>query len=204
MRIVNIDLSQDMRSPQKIFGGYAGEHKETKLVVTLPSRLLTNDISYYYFDFQTAFNEHITSPNIYKNELVDENKITILLWEQLLPVEGNLSFCVSAIQTQSNGDIVLKGKTSTCCLQILKSPTGNPTAIDVNSTKEDLQQAIDAALQTATDQTYTPTSENAQSGTAVAEAITEAKDYTDTKIGDIDTALDNIIALQNSYIGGNS
>ena len=54
------------------------------------------------------------------------------------------------------------------------------------------------------DQTYTPTSENAQSGTAVAEAVTEAKDYTDTKIGDIDTALDNIIALQNSYIGGNS
>ena len=29
-------------------------------------------------------------------------------------------------------------------------------------------------------------------------------DYVDTKIGDIDTALDNIIALQNSYIGGNA
>ena len=34
--------------------------------------------------------------------------------------------------------------------------------------------------------------------------IAEAKDYTDTKIGDIDTALDNIIAMQNSYIGGNA
>lgn len=54
------------------------------------------------------------------------------------------------------------------------------------------------------DQTYNPTSENAQSGIAVAEAVTEAKDYTNTKIGDIDTALDSIIALQNSYIGGNS
>lgn len=54
------------------------------------------------------------------------------------------------------------------------------------------------------DQTYSPTSENAQSGIAVAEAVVEAKDYTDTKIGDIDTALDNIISLQNSYIGGNS
>ena len=54
------------------------------------------------------------------------------------------------------------------------------------------------------DQTYNPTSENAQSGIAVAEAVTEAKDYTDTKIGSIDTALDSIIALQNSYIGGNS
>ena len=54
------------------------------------------------------------------------------------------------------------------------------------------------------DQTYNSDSENAQSGIAVAEAVTEAKDYIDTKIGDIDTALDSIIALQNSYIGGNS
>ena len=43
------------------------------------------------------------------------------------------------------------------------------------------------------DQTYNPTSENAQSGIAVAEAV-----------GDIDTALDNIIAIQNSLIGGDS
>lgn len=54
------------------------------------------------------------------------------------------------------------------------------------------------------DQTYNPDSENSQSGIAVAEAVTEAKGYIDTKIGDIDTALDSIIALQNSYIGGNS
>lgn len=51
---------------------------------------------------------------------------------------------------------------------------------------------------------YEPTSRSPQSGIAVAEAVVEAKDYTDTKIGDIDTALDNIISLQNSYIGGNS
>ncbi len=31
--------------------------------------------------------------------------------------------------------------------------------------------------------------------------LQEAKDYTDEKIGDIDTALDGIIALQNSFIG---
>lgn len=51
---------------------------------------------------------------------------------------------------------------------------------------------------------YEPTSRSPQSGIAVAEAVVEAKDYTDTKIGDIDTALDNIISLQNSYIGGNA
>lgn len=51
---------------------------------------------------------------------------------------------------------------------------------------------------------YEPTSRSPQSGIAVAEAVVEAKDYTNTKIGDIDTALDNIVSLQNSYIGGNS
>ena len=58
--------------------------------------------------------------------------------------------------------------------------------------------------QSVVDIEYEPTSRSPQSGIAVAEAVTEAKDYTDTKIGDIDTALDNIISLQNSYIGGNS
>lgn len=50
------------------------------------------------------------------------------------------------------------------------------------------------------DQTYNSTSANAQSGKAVAEAIAEV----DEKVGDIDTTLDNIIAMQNSYIGGDS
>ena len=43
-----------------------------------------------------------------------------------------------------------------------------------------------------TDQTYNPESENAQSGKAVAEAI-----------GNIENAIDNIIVIQNSLIGGN-
>ena len=55
-----------------------------------------------------------------------------------------------------------------------------------------------------TDQTYSAVSENAQSGKAVAQALSEAKSYTDTKIGSVDTVLDSIIALQNSYIGGES
>lgn len=43
------------------------------------------------------------------------------------------------------------------------------------------------------DQTYNPESENAQSGKAVAQAI-----------GDIESALDGIIAIQESLIGGDS
>lgn len=51
----------------------------------------------------------------------------------------------------------------------------------------------DLELSIEVDQTYNPTSENAQSGKAVAEAI-----------GNIETALDNIITIQENYIGGDS
>lgn len=43
------------------------------------------------------------------------------------------------------------------------------------------------------DQVYSSTSKNAQSGIAVAEAISDA-------VGDISSALDSIIAYQESYI----
>ena len=70
-----------------------------------------------------------------------------------------------------------------------------------------------------TDQTYNPESANAQSGKAVAEAIANidvsgggsadlsnyyTKPEIDNQIGDIETALNNIIAIQNSLIGGSN
>lgn len=47
------------------------------------------------------------------------------------------------------------------------------------------------------DNTFDPTSKNPQSGKAVAQAI-------NSTVGDIETALDGIIAIQNSFIGGGS
>lgn len=50
------------------------------------------------------------------------------------------------------------------------------------------------------DQTYDPTSENAQSGKAVAEAINNTaatKEYVDAKISEINTVLERILASQN-------
>ena len=57
--------------------------------------------------------------------------------------------------------------------------------------------AFDAIKESITDQTYNPESKNAQSGKAVAEALA-------TEVGNIETALDNIIAVQNTLIGGDS
>ena len=75
-------------------------------------------------------------------------------------------------------------------------------------TEEDKQEI---ANMSTTDQTYDPTSTNAQSGKAVAQAVANAgsgDSYTkaeiDAKIGDIETALEEIIEIQNSLIGGNA
>lgn len=151
MRTINIDLSRDSHCPQKVFGGNAGEHNESKIIVKLPERMIQEDISYYYFEFQTALGEHIVSPNIYVNELIDENKISITLWEQLIRTSGDLQFCIDAVKLSTDNTVTIKGKTSLCTLQILKSTAGESTLIDVNSTKEDLQEAIDSALKKAKD-----------------------------------------------------
>ena len=110
---------------------------------------------------------------------------------------------------------------------------------------EDINSIANAVIETqkeinkiVIDQTYSPTSKNAQSGKAVAEAVAKSgggtTDYElldnkpqingielngnltaeelslvdkatfDNNIGNIETALDNIIAIQNELIGGDA
>ena len=184
MRIIDIDLSQDSRCPQKVFGGNAREHNESKLIVKLPDRMIRNDISYYFFEFQTVMGEYIVSPNIYKADLIDKNKITITLWEQLIPAAGDLLFCVNAVNLGKDNSITIKGKTSFCTLQILKSPTGDSTSIDVSSTKEDLQDVIDKALQDAKDSGDFKGDQGdvgvQQMNTAISEALSKERLITNT------------------------
>ena len=152
MREIHIDLSSDYYLQQpKVFGGYVGEHNESKLIVKLPDRMIRDDISYYYFEFQTVLGEHITSPNVYKNTLSTDNEISIIIWEQLLPSAGNLNFCVNAINLGENDTVTVKGKTSICTLCISESPTGEDVLIDTKSSKEELQKSIDSALKEAKD-----------------------------------------------------
>lgn len=142
MRIINIDLSQDSNCPQKVFGGYAGEHNETKIVVTLPERLVESNASYYYFEFYTIHNERITSPNIYAVD--DNNIISILVWEQLVSAPGDLKFCVAAIKEDKDGKTTVLGKTAIVQLLIKGEFPVEPTLIDVEKNKDLLQNALDS------------------------------------------------------------
>jgi hypothetical protein len=80
--------------------------------------------------------------------------------------------------------------------------------------------AVAEAIESKIDQTFIMGSTNAQSGEALAEMYTMltndfiqadidlwnviVKVYVDGKVGDIETALDGIISIQNSLIGGDA
>ena len=111
-------------------------------------------------------------------------------------------------------------------------------AEDINSIANAVIETQEEINKIVIDQTYSPISENAQSGIAVAEAVAKSgggtTDYElldnkpqingielngnltaeelslvdkatfDNNIGNIETALDNIIAIQNELIGGDA
>lgn len=139
MRIVKIDLSSDQNYPQCVFGGYTGENNETKLVVKLPLRMIREDVSYYYFDFHTIYNEQITSPNIYK---INENSVDTLIWQQLIPSVGDLKFNVVAVNKDSNGKVTTIGKTAQVTLQIKGVIPSEEKLLDVEQNENLLQKSF--------------------------------------------------------------
>ena len=144
MREVFIDLSQDSNTSVCTFGGYASEHKETKLIVTLPERMLGKEFNNYYFEFETVMGEHINSAFINRSDFIDENKIPVMLWEQLLPCEGDLKFCVSAEKSAAaQNNIEIKAKTVFCTLKIAASADGEDVLLDAEKNKQDLESMIE-------------------------------------------------------------
>lgn len=144
MRTVTIDMSVDQQHPICSFGGYAGENKETKLVVILPERMLKDTYTKYRFDFQTILNEQISSTMIDRENLQGGNAVQVILWNQLMPQEGDLKFCVSAFEAAADGgdDVVVQGKTALITLKIGKSVGGAYTPIDVKANADELQTMI--------------------------------------------------------------
>ena len=101
MREIYIDLSDDKYSPV-VFGGYIGEHNETKVIIKLPDRMLTNDITKYQFIFKNYKNEIQPDNVVDLSDINNGNVITLLTEEQTV---GNcLIFSVTA--TVENGGIV--------------------------------------------------------------------------------------------------
>lgn len=93
MRNIYIDLSDDKCAP-KVFGGYIGEHNETKVIIKLPSRMLTDDITKYQFVFKNSENE------LQLNNIVDISDIN----------NGNISTMLT--ESQTTGECLKLGVTA--------------------------------------------------------------------------------------------
>lgn len=114
MREICIDLSDDKRSPV-VFGGYIGEHNETKVIIKLPNRMLTNDITKYQFVFKNSKNE-IQSDNVVDLSDISNGNISTLLTEEQT-VGDCLILNVMAI-VEENGIIIRKAKTPIVSLKV--------------------------------------------------------------------------------------
>lgn len=107
MRDIHIDLSDDKCSPV-VFGGYVGEHNETKVIIKLPNRLLTNDITKYQFVFKNSKNEIHTVDVIDLSDIANGNLSTMLTEDQT--IGDCLVLSVTAI-VERGGLIARRAKT---------------------------------------------------------------------------------------------
>ena len=99
MREIYIDLSDDKHSPS-VFGGYIGEHNETKFIIKLPDRMLTNDITKYQFVFKNSKNEVQSDNPVDLSDINNGNISTLLTEDQTV---GNcLIFNIDAIVEENN------------------------------------------------------------------------------------------------------
>lgn len=117
MRNVHIDLSNDTCAPA-VFSGYIGEHSETKIVIKLPPRMLTDDITKYQFVFRNSKNE-IQKNNIVDVSDINNGNVSAMLTEKQT-ADGCLMLAVTAI-VESGGVIIRRAKTPVILLKVRDS-----------------------------------------------------------------------------------
>lgn len=139
MRDVFVDLSNNNRHGL-IFGGYAGEHNQTKLTVKLPDDLIGDNYSYEW-EFGTAYNTKYTEEVTF----IESNNLLSCMLTSDVTVKGVLEVQIIAYSiTNNNSNEIVRtfiGKSEIISLLIKNSVSGNPQ----DSNKTDIPaSAIDA------------------------------------------------------------
>ena len=114
MREIYIDLSDDRCSPV-VFGGYIGEHNETKVIIKLPDRMLTHDITKYQFVFKNSKNE-IQSDNIVDLSDMNNGNISTMLTEN--QTVGNCLLLSITATVEKDGVLDRRAKTPIVSLKV--------------------------------------------------------------------------------------
>ncbi len=114
MREIRIDLSDDKCSPV-VFGGYIGEHNETKVIIKLPDRMLASDITKYQFVFKNSENKVQLDNDVDISDINNGNISSLLTEEQT--TGGCLILSITAI-VEENGIMARKAKTPVVSLKV--------------------------------------------------------------------------------------
>ena len=117
MREIRIDLSDNKCSPV-VFGGCAGEHNETKVIIKLPDRMLTDDITKYQFIIKNSKNE-IQSDNVADLSDINNGNISTMLTKGRT-VGGCLMLSVTA-SVEKNNIVERRAKTPIISLKVRDS-----------------------------------------------------------------------------------
>ena len=114
MREIYVDLSDDHCSPV-VFGGYIGEHNETKVIIKLPDRMLADDITKYQFIFKNSKNEIQPDNAVDLSDISNGHVSTLLTEEQTV---GNCLICNVTAIVEINGNVMRRAKTSVVSLKV--------------------------------------------------------------------------------------
>ena len=179
MRIIPIDMSSDRPTYPPIFGGYEGEHNETRLVVTLPERMLNENITKYRFVFETSYGEVIYSTYC----LPSSNQVSIDLWQQVM-VAKELKFCIDGYDNEEDCNLI--SKTGSAILLIRNDVSGieTPRSAEGAISRDDLDELLAQAESTlrAADAAATASNEAAQEAKEAAKDAKSVKDEFETKL----------------------
>ena len=114
MREIRVDLSDDKCSPV-VFGGYVGEHNETKVIIKLPNRMLTNDITKYQFVFKNSKNEIQSDNTVELSDISNGNISTLLTEDQTV---GDCLILNIVATVEKNGTVTRRAKTPIVSLKV--------------------------------------------------------------------------------------
>lgn len=117
MREIRVDLSDDKCSPV-VFGGHIGEHNETKVIIKLPDRMLTNDITKYQFVFKNSKNE-LQPDNAVDISDINNGNVSSMLTE--LQTTGTCLMLSVAAIAEIDGVIMRRAKTPVILLKVRDS-----------------------------------------------------------------------------------
>lgn len=165
MRELYFDLTQDRPCPLYCFGGYEGEHNATKLHVTLPERMRSEEESQYRFVFETAEQEEIFSLPI----PLEEGEVSILLPQQLM-ISPELNLYVGCYRYREE-ELVLLAKSQKIVLSIQ-----NPRSVKGET---QWSEAAGGVLGIGLDDRVIPESPNVVRGGAIAEELEKCVKWTD-------------------------